>query len=108
MIIRNVASCAEYRPEKMGKANLAAGETLFAGLNAFEPGQEHRLHRHEDQDKFYFVLEGEGDVTVGKERARIQTGDFVMARCGEAHSLSNPGPGRLLVLVAMAPPPAGK
>ena len=108
MIIRNAASLAGFRPEKMGKANLASGETLFAGLNAFEPGQEHRLHRHEGQDKFYFVLEGQGDVTVGKEQARIQAGDFVLARSGEPHSLSNPGPGRLLVLVAMAPPPAGK
>ncbi len=108
MIIRKAAARAEFHAEKMGKATLAAGENLFAGLNAFEPGQAHRLHTHEGQDKFYFVIEGEGDVTVGEEQARIQPGDFVLARSGEAHSLSNPGPGRLLVLVAMAPPPGTK
>ncbi len=108
MIIRNAASKAEFRPEKMGKATLAAAEHLFAGLNAFEPGQEHRLHTHEGQDKFYFVIEGEGHVTVGAEQARIRPGDLVLARSGEEHALRNPGPGRLLVLVAMAPPPAAK
>ncbi len=105
MIIRNVASMALFSPEKMGKATLAATDHLFAGLNAFEPGQEHRLHAHEGQDKIYLVLEGEGEVTVGSQRSGIQPGDFVLAHTGEAHSLSNPGPGRLIVLVVLVPPP---
>jgi quercetin dioxygenase-like cupin family protein len=107
MIIRNAASGAVFHREKMGKATLAATEHLFAGLNAFEPGQEHRLHTHEGQDKFYLVLEGEGEVTVGSQHSHIQPGDFVLAQSGEAHSLSNPGPGRLIVLVVMVPPPTG-
>jgi mannose-6-phosphate isomerase-like protein (cupin superfamily) len=53
-------------------------------------------------------LEGEGDVTVGAEQARIRPGDLVLARSGEAHSLSNPGPARLVVMVVMGPPPAKK
>jgi mannose-6-phosphate isomerase-like protein (cupin superfamily) len=89
----------------MGKADLAASEHLFAGLNAFEPGQEHRLHTHAGQDKLYYVLEGEGDVTVGEDRSRIGVGDLVLARSGEEHALSNPGPGRLVVMVVMGPPP---
>ena len=106
MIIHNAASAAVFNREKMGKTTLAAAEHLFAGLNAFEPGQEHPLHTHEGQDKFYLVLEGEGEVTVGSQRSRIQPGDFVLANSGESHSLRNPGPGRLIVLMVMAPPPA--
>ena len=105
MIIRNAASTAVFNREKMGKATLAVTDLLFAGLNAFEPGQEHRLHTHEGQDKFSLVLEGEGEVTVGAQKSRIQQGDFVLARSGEEHALRNPGPGRLIVFVAMAPPP---
>ena len=107
MVIRNVASRAVFNREKMGKATLAAARNLFAGLNAFEPGQQHPLHAHEEQDKFYLVLEGVGEVTVGSHQSHIQAGDFVLARSGESHSLSNPGPGRLIVLVVMAPPPPG-
>ncbi len=108
MIIHNAAAKAQYRPDKMGKSDLAGSEYLFAGLNAFEPGQTHQLHTHPGQDKLYFVLEGEGDVTVGSEQARIRPGDLVLAPSGEPHSLTNPGPGRLVVMVVMAPPPAKK
>lgn len=108
MIIHNAAARAEFRADKMGKSDLARSEHLFAGLNSFEPGQHHQLHTHAGQDKLYFVLEGEGDVTVGGEQARIGPGDLVLARAGEEHSLNNPGPSRLVVMVVMGPPPAKK
>ncbi len=37
---------AVYDPEKMGKSTLFQSDRLLVGLNAFEPGQEHRLHAH--------------------------------------------------------------
>jgi quercetin dioxygenase-like cupin family protein len=103
MIIHNAAAKAQFHPDKMGKADLARSEYVFVGLNAFEPGQHHQLHTHAGQDKLYFVLEGKGNVTVGSETARIQPGDLVLARSGEEHSLRNPGPARLIVMVVMAP-----
>jgi len=106
MIVTSAAAKAVFRSEKMGKTTLAHGEQLFAGLNAFEPGQEHRLHTHAGQDKFYFVLEGEAEVTVGTERSKIGKGDFAFARAGEEHALKNVGEARLIVLVAMAPSPS--
>lgn len=105
MIVTNAASRAVFRPDKMAKADLALSGHLFAGLNSFEPGQEHQLHTHAGQDKLYFVLQGQGDVTVGDEETRIKAGDLVLARSGEEHALTNPGPDRLVVMVVMAPPP---
>jgi len=105
MTVTNVVDRAVFRGEKMGKTDLASSEYLFAGLNSFEPGQEHHLHTHAGQDKLYFVLEGEGDVTVGADTHRISPGDLVLARSGEAHALKNPGPQRLVVMVVMGPPP---
>ena len=105
MIVTDAASRAVFRADKMGKADLALSKHLFAGLNSFEPGQEHQLHTHTGQDKLYLVLAGEGDVTVGEEQTHIKTGDLVLARSGEEHALTNPGPHRLVVMVVMAPPP---
>ena len=105
MIIHNAVSQAQFSPVKMGKSDLAAGDHLFAGLNSFEPGQEHALHTHAGQDKLYFVLQGVGEVTVGLETATVRVGDLVLAQSGEEHSLRNPGPDRLVVMVAMAPAP---
>ena len=105
MIVKNAVAHAAYRSDKMGKADLARGDHLFSGLNAFEPGQGHEPHTHCDRDKIYVVLEGAGDVTIGDETARIEPGDLALARSGVVHSLRNPGPDRLVVLVVMGPPP---
>ena len=37
---------AVYDPARMGKSTLFQSDRLLVGLNAFEPGQEHRLHGH--------------------------------------------------------------
>lgn len=108
MIVKNVASRAAFFPDKMGKADLLRGGYVFAGLNCFEPGQEHALHTHAGQDKLYYVVEGQGIVRIGEDQTRIAAGDLVLANADEPHSLRNPGPGRLVVMAIMAPPPATK
>ncbi len=105
MIIKNAASLAQFASEKMGKATIAAGDYLYAGLNCFEPGQEHKAHVHADQDKLYVVLEGAGEATVGEETAAVTAGDVVLARAGVMHSMRNSGPARLTVMVVFGPPP---
>lgn len=108
MIIPDAASRAAFRPDKMGKADLFRGDSLFAGLNCFEPGQKHELHAHPGQDKMYFVIEGEGLLTVGEETAAVGPGAAALARDGVPHAVENIGSGRLVVMAVMAPPPGAK
>jgi mannose-6-phosphate isomerase-like protein (cupin superfamily) len=103
MIVIDVAGRAKFDSGRMGKATLALGAHLFAGLNAFEPGQEQPPHHHEQQDKLCFVLEGRAEVRVGDERGLVGRGDLVLFPAGVEHSLRNPGPERLLVMLVMAP-----
>jgi quercetin dioxygenase-like cupin family protein len=106
MRVPNIVDRAEFPAGKMGKCDLVRGEMLSAGLNCFEPGQEHKAHTHEGQDKLYYVVEGGGWLTIGEERSYFQAGDLALAPAGVEHSLKNDGPGRLVVLVVFAPPPA--
>jgi quercetin dioxygenase-like cupin family protein len=108
MIVPNAAGLASFGEQKMGKASLGAGEHLYVGLNGFEAGQEHAAHTHADQDKLYVVLEGRAEATVGGEKSTVGPGAVILARAGVVHSMRNPGPGRLVVLVVFSPPPAGK
>ena len=108
MILKNVLSQAAFRPDKMGKADLLRSENLFAGLNCFEPGQEHALHTHAGQDKLYYVLEGQGLVRIGDVETAIGAGDLVLARADEPHALRNSGSERLIVMAILAPPPGVK
>jgi mannose-6-phosphate isomerase-like protein (cupin superfamily) len=105
MILRNAASKAEFSPSKMGKVSLGGGGHLYTGLNCFEPGQEHKAHVHGDQDKMYVVLEGRGEAMVGDEASIVEPGDVILAKAGVLHSMRNPGPERLVVLVIFGPPP---
>lgn len=108
MIVRNPASRASFRSDKMGKSDLASGEQLFAGLNAFEPGQQHAMHAHPGQDKVYVVLEGEGEATVADETSPVGPGDFVFAAADVPHAMANTGSERLVVMAILAPPPGKK
>jgi len=105
MFLKNVARGARFNPARMGKTTIAQGEFLFAGLNSFEPGQEHASHAHEGQDKLYIILEGEGLVAIGSQEERLTPGDVAFAPSGVLHSIRNPGPQRLIVMAILAPPP---
>lgn len=108
MIVRQPTTRAQFQADRMGKVSLGAGPHLYAGLNCFEPGQEHRAHTHPDQDKMYVVLEGEGEVEVGTEKSAVAPGDLIIAPAGVPHGIRNSSSGRLIVLVVFAPPPAAK
>ena len=105
MFFKKVSNLAQFAPDRMAKTTVGQGEYLFAGLNAFEAGQEHAPHVHEGQDKLYIVLEGSGMVNVGEEAKILSAGDAAFAPSGVLHSIRNPGPHRLVVMAVLAPPP---
>ncbi len=105
MFFKKVASSATFAQDKMAKSTVVQGEFLFAGLNSFEPGQEHAPHAHDGQDKLYVILEGSGAVCVGDQTELLSAGDVAFAPSGAVHSIRNPGPQRLVVMAVLAPPP---
>jgi mannose-6-phosphate isomerase-like protein (cupin superfamily) len=105
MFVKQVSRMATFNPHKMDKTTVAQGDFLFAGLNSFEPGQEHAPHAHQGQDKLYFILEGSGMVQVGEETELLSAGDAAFAPSGVVHSIRNPGPERLVVMAILAPTP---
>ena len=90
------------RPDKHYKATLYQSERLLLGLNCLEPGQEQHVHSHDDQDKFYFVLEGAGVFTVGTETQSAGPGVTVWAAAGVPHGVVNRGDARLVILMGIA------
>lgn len=60
-------------------------------------------HLHHDVAEFYYVMNGQGSVTVSSmrrsETAAIQTGDAIPLELGEAHSFTNTGTAPLEFLI---------
>lgn len=95
---------AGLRAEKFYKTTLWQGEHLMAGLNCLEPGQSQPIHAHEEADKFYFILEGQGSFTIGDVQQQAEAGTLVVAPASVPHGVRNDGQARLSLLVAIAPP----
>jgi len=96
-----------YSSEKMGKSTIFESERILVGLNAFEPGQEHRLHAHGGMDKVYHVLSGRGRFLLGDREVLMEAGTMLVAPAGVSHGIRNTGAERLLVLAVLAPGPGG-
>lgn len=103
---KNALAAAAFSPEKMKKVNLFDTERMFCDVYGLNPGQEQSAHAHAGSDKVYFVLDGIGRFRVGDEDREAGTGEVVLAPAGAPHAVRNSGPGRLVLLVVMAPKPA--
>ena len=96
---------ASFDPGRMGKSTLFRSDRLLVGLNAFEPGQEHRLHAHEGMDKVYHVLQGSGAFLLEDGEEPMTEGTMLVAPDGVPHGIRNTGDDRLVVLAVLAPAP---
>ena len=96
---------AKFSADKMAKIALAATDRIQLDLYCVAPGQSQKAHRHEAQDKIYYVVEGSGSFTLGGREERVSAGEALVAAAGVEHGLVNDGAASLLVLVVVAPPP---
>lgn len=101
---REIGTAAAFDPAKAAKADLFRGDTLFAGLNCFEPGQGQKVHTHAGADKFYLVVSGRARLTVGDDTREAGPGMVVWAPAGVPHGVAE-ALERTVLLVAIAPPP---
>ncbi|MBI2192505.1 MAG: cupin domain-containing protein [Planctomycetes bacterium] len=105
MEIKQIPDQKAFSPEKMKKVNLFETDRMFTDIYCFEPGQVQKPHTHEGADKIYCVLEGRGRFQVGREQRHLGPLEITLAPSGVEHGVVNDGPGRLVVLVFMAPHP---
>ncbi|HSE02658.1 MAG TPA: cupin domain-containing protein [Methylomirabilota bacterium] len=91
--------------EKMAKVGLSSTARTQLDLYCVAPGQSQTPHRHEGEDKIYYVVEGAGRFSVGGAEERLVAGEAVVAEAGVEHGLVNDSTDLLLVLVVVAPPP---
>lgn len=95
----------KFSPDKMAKIALATTDRAQLDLYCVAPGQAQKPHRHDDQDKVYYVLEGAGRFSLAGRDERLGAGDALVAPAGVDHGLLNDGAEALVVLVVVTPPP---
>ena len=102
----DVHARSAFAAEKMKKNNLFTTDRMFCDVYCFEVGQEQAAHSHAGSDKVYFVIEGTARIRIGDDEREVGAGTAALAPSAVAHAVRNPGPGRLTLLVLMAPKPS--
>lgn len=75
-----------------------AAEAFFVIL---EPGEAPPVHRHDDAEQVFFIVEGEGELRIGPDGAEtfpLAVGDFVRTPPGVPHSVRCLGERRFVYL----------
>ena len=100
-----IATLTRFSNEKMQKVPLFDSEKCFCDLYCLRPGQDQRIHTHSESEKIYVVIRGAGWIHIGGEERRLEEGQAVIARPGEAHGVRNAEDRDLVLLVFMTPKP---
>jgi quercetin dioxygenase-like cupin family protein len=104
-LVKKIEEHVGVSVEKFYKATLFRGDALLLGLNCLEPGQVQKPHVHDDQDKFYYVVVGNGRFTLGTDNISASSGEVVWAPAGLSHGVANESDSQLTLLVGIAPAP---
>ena len=72
-------------------------DLLIVGMTVLPPGTSMGRHAHEDEEEFYFVVEGEGVAELDGEQHRVKKGDVLHNLSGGTHALMNPAPEDLVI-----------
>jgi quercetin dioxygenase-like cupin family protein len=86
----------------VGPANSGSRRIDFR-ISRYAPNAYVQEHRHKVQEQIYYVLEGEGVLTLGKDRHLMRPHDYVYVPPGVPHSFTNTGLGGLVFLVVTTP-----
>jgi mannose-6-phosphate isomerase-like protein (cupin superfamily) len=77
-------------------------QKLAITIVEMEPGGFQHLHAHEPE-QMYYILEGQGRMSVDGEERFIQAGDCIFFPAHAEHGLKNTGEGVLRYLSAASP-----
>ncbi|TLZ90242.1 MAG: cupin domain-containing protein [Methanobacteriota archaeon] len=68
------------------------------------PGGSTPVHEHRTVESMYYIVEGRGEVTSGRERKVLGPDTAIYFPAGSTHGIRNVGRGRLRYLSCHAPP----
>lgn len=72
-------------------------------ISRYAPNAYVEAHQHTVQEQIYYVIEGEGVLTVGKDAHLMRPHDYVYLPPGVPHSITNTGLAGLVFFVVTTP-----
>lgn len=111
MIVRNVQDKEVLETTYIAHGGAIAqmildGRTLkeigFLAIARLGSGKVLEAHR-DPMEEIYFILSGEGEMTVDDETRHVKPGDAIWIPTGSLHALTNSGEEDCIILVSASP-----
>lgn len=105
MEVVNVSEVKEFKKDERVSRKVVDNDNVLIHFHFYSPNSEVQLHRHADSVDIYYVVEGEGLVTIGDEERVLRKGDMVAIPKNTVHGVINPYKRPLIMLDILAPKP---
>ena len=66
-------------------------------------GSKAQLHRHHQAEELYYIVQGEGMMSLDQQQFKVDVGDTVCIKPGQAHCIANVGAEELVLLCCCSP-----
>ncbi len=67
-----------------------------------KPNSSIGIHEHQGDEEIYYIVSGQGLMTVDNEKRNVKPGDVILTKSGSSHGLLNEGNEDLKIFVACA------
>ncbi|MDF2511361.1 MAG: cupin protein [Herbinix sp.] len=79
----------DFAVEKSARKAIFKEGRLDTGLLLYAPGQTTPDHKHSDIDEVFYVISGEGTITINNEEMLVKEKDIIFSPNGETHGFNN-------------------
>jgi mannose-6-phosphate isomerase-like protein (cupin superfamily) len=85
----NISDILDFEVEKSARKAIFKEGNLDTGLLLYAPGQTTPEHKHSDIDEVFYVISGEGTITINHEEVLVKEKDIIFSPKGETHGFNN-------------------
>ncbi|MDF2987258.1 MAG: cupin protein [Eubacterium sp.] len=94
----NIGDILDFATEKSARKAIFKEGKLDTGLLLYAPGQTTPDHKHSDIDEVFYVISGEGTITINNEEMLLKEKDIIFSPNGEMHGFNNTSSANWVVL----------
>ncbi|MFT4145847.1 MAG: cupin domain-containing protein [Mobilitalea sp.] len=94
----NIDDILEFTSERSARKAIFKEGQLDTGLLLYTPEQTTPDHKHTDIDEVFYVISGEGTITINQEAISVKEKDVIFSPRGETHGFYNTSDSNWVVL----------
>jgi quercetin dioxygenase-like cupin family protein len=89
--------------EWLCRADIVQNEHLLLVRANMDPYRSHPFHTHPTREELIYIVSGQAEQWVGKERRILNPGEMAFIPMGEPHGTYNPFDAKLVFLAILSP-----